>query len=434
MKPVSRRLQIPPPWKALALAGFLAALSLPAARAESLSPLGVWPDWKALDGFQNTITHDEFLRLLTTVYAPHGGWEPYIRVDDEAATIRTSDVPLLDLYTLRFARPGSARGVDRSWNDLRSLSRSPPTGKPLSGITIALDPGHLGGRWAQMEERSFQVGASPPVQEGDLTLRTAELLKPRLEAIGARVILIRTSDEPATALRPPQLVDVARQMLSAQGMSNPLLGYKGSADPQRAMSVQWQSEALFARAEIRARGRLIKEAGASLVICLHFNAERWGDEKDPALIPKNHLHVLINGGYEPDEIQRDDVRFEMLGKLLDGSHQVEQPAAEAVATALAVGTGLPPFTYTGRNAVRAGSGGYVWARNLLANRVYPCPVIYTEPYVMNSPEVFARVQAGDYEGARPVAGALRQSIFREYADAVAAGMLEYGRQTRGGVQ
>lgn len=398
--------------------------------AENLSPLGARPDWKTLDRFQGTITRADFVRLLTTVYAPHGGWSPYIRVDDDQAVVRTSNVPLLDLYTLRFARPGSARGVDRSWRDLRNFSRLPPAGEPLTGITIALDPGHLGGRWARMEERSFQLGAAPPVQEGDLTLRTAELLKLRLEALGARVVLLRTSDEPVTALRPPQLVDLARQMLSAQGMSNPLLGYQGAADPQRAMSVQWQSEALFARAEIRARAQQVRETGADLVVCLHFNAERWGDEKNPALVPKNHLHVLINGGYEPDEIERDDVRFEMLGKLLDGSHDVEQPAAEAVATALAVATGLAPYVYTGANAVSAGVGGYVWARNLLANRVYPCPVVYLEPYVMNSPEVFARVQAGDYDGVKPVAGAQRQSIFREYADAVANGLAEYARRGR----
>lgn len=404
-------------------------------RAENLSPLGQWPDWKTLEGFQQTITHDDFLRLLTTVYAPHGGWEPYIRVDADQAVIRTSNVPLLDLFTLRFAPPGRAVRIQCvDWRDLRSFNASPPPGKPLAGLTIALDPGHLGGRWARMEERSFQVGVAPPVQEGDMTLRTAELLKPRLEAIGAKVALIRTSDEPATPLRAPQLVDLARQMLSDLGTSNPLLGYQGPTDPQRTMSVQWQSEALFARAEIRARGRLIKESGASIVICLHYNAEHWGDEKNPTLVSKNHLHLLINGGYEPDEIERDDVRFEMLVKLLDGSHEVELPAAQAVATSLAVATGLPPFIYTGPNAVRAGSGGYVWARNLLANRVYPCPVVYIEPYVMNSPEVFARVQAGDYEGARPVAGAQRQSIFREYADAVAAGMLEYGREARGGGQ
>ena len=44
---------------------------------------------------------------------------------------------------------------------------------------------------------------------------------------------------------------------------------------------------------------------------------------------------------------------------------------------------------------------------------------------MNSAEVFTRVQAGDYEGEREVAGRRRPAIVREYAEAVAMGLVEY---------
>ena len=140
---------------------------------------------------------------------------------------------------------------------------------------------------------------------------------------------------------------------------------------------------------------------------------------------KNHLHVLVNGCYEPDEIARDDVRFELLLKLLDRSGAEELRAAEPIAAALVAATGLPPYHYTGPNAVRVDDSPYLWARNLLANRIYECPVVYIEPYVMNSPEVFARVQAGDYDGTRLFGGVPRKSIFREYADAVAEGLANY---------
>jgi hypothetical protein len=68
---------------------------------------------------------------------------------------------------------------------------------------------------------------------------------------------------------------------------------------------------------------------------------------------------------------------------------------------------------------------YVWARNLLANRLFACPVVYIEPYVMNSRFVFERIQAGDYEGVRHFGGTMRKSIYREYADAVAEGIVAY---------
>jgi hypothetical protein len=101
-----------------------------------------------------------------------------------------------------------------------------------------------------------------------------------------------------------------------------------------------------------------------------------------------------------------------------------------MAKALAAATGLPPFTYFGGNAVRAGSDKYVWARNLLANRIFECPVVYLEPYCMNTELTYARIQAGDYEGEREVAGKMRRSIFREYADGIVAGLRDHYRTTR----
>jgi hypothetical protein len=49
---------------------------------------------------------------------------------------------------------------------------------------------------------------------------------------------------------------------------------------------------------------------------------------------------------------------------------------------------------------------------------------------MNSREGFARIQAGDYEGTRQVDGVERQSIFREYANSVANGLVEYYSKAR----
>src|SRR2546421_9210383 len=92
---------------------------------------------------------------------------------------------------------------------------------------------------------------------------------------------------------------------------------------------------------------------------------------------------------------------------------------------------LPPYKYpTTLTTTKVGSTGYVYARNLLATRLYRCPVVYCEPYVMNSRDAFARIQAGDYEGRRNVNGNERRSIFREYADSVVAGLIEYSSKNR----
>ena len=335
-----------------------------------------------------------------------------------------------DRMLLRFAAPGHENAPPRGWSPLASL---PPAEKPLSGLTIALDPGHLGGSWAKLEERWFQIGEGTiPVAEGDMTLLTARILAPMLEAEGARVLLVRNDTEPLTPLRPADLRTEALEDLQRQGLHIIRDGYGGAGDTLKMNSIQWTSQLLFYRtAEIQARGRLVNEKlHPDMVLCMHYNAEGWGDPANPQLVPKNHMHLLVNGSYSAAEMGLDDVRFAMLIKLLNGSNAEELPVAEHVANALAAATGLPPYQYTTGNATRLGPNPYIWSRNLLANRLYECPVIYIEPYVMNCHEVWARVQAGDYDGRKLIEGKMRESIYREYARAVAAGLAQAARDLR----
>ena len=121
----------------------------------------------------------------------------------------------------------------------------------------------------------------------------------------------------------------------------------------------------------------------------------------------------------------------MIRRLLSRAYDEELPLADTVAAAMARG-GLARYQYpTTNSTTNVGTSGYVYARNLLATRLYRCPVVYCEPYVMNSKDVFARIQAGDYEGTRNINGVERKSIFREYADSVAEGLVEYYSRARG---
>jgi hypothetical protein len=120
----------------------------------------------------------------------------------------------------------------------------------------------------------------------------------------------------------------------------------------------------------------------------------------------------------------------MIQRLLTRTSDEEIPLAEKLAETMARHTQLPAYQYTTDNVAKVGATGYVYARNLIANRLYQMPVMYFEPYVMNSDEVFWRVQEGDYPGIRNVNGTDRPSIFREYAAGVVDGMVEYYREHR----
>jgi len=411
--------------RTLLVLSFLLCVS--ARAADHLSnPLADSPNWKILSKFQETITYDEFERLLRQVYCPRGISEDFIRVDPKFACILT-DRDAQSWFVLRFASSeAKRRRVSRQWRPTASL---PPAkeGRALSGVKIALDPGHIGGAWAKVEERWFKSGESAPVLEGEMTLLVAKMVAERLRALGARVSFVRDKTEPVTPYRPADFKETARAILRAGGTENPPEEFQGPDDPLKEQSVRWHSEILFYRtSEIRERARLVNsKLRPDLVLCLHFNAEAWGDEKNPTLIDKNHLHFLINGSYLPGELESDDVRFEMLHRLLSRTFDEEVNAADAAAVAMATKTGLPPYEYTKDIVTKVGKSGFVYARNLAATRLYRCPVIYFEPYVMNSNEAFARIQAGDYDGTRVINGVERQSIFREYAEAVVDGLVEY---------
>lgn len=390
---------------------FLLALSALCAHAK-LSPLAPAPDWSRLDAYQETITREDFLDLLERVYAPGGAWKDSIQVGDSSAKVKTAS----GSWELRFAPSRDAvKAIPGFWRGRASLPPSPDPSKPLAGLHIAIDPGHLGGSWAKMEERWFRMGNGKPVQEGDMTLLVAKKLKTRLEAMGAKVTLTRTKAAPATSLRPDKLRKQALASLAEKGK------------PATALAVRKESELLFYRtAEIRARSRAVNgQIRPDAVVCLHFNAEDWGSETNPKLIEDEHLHFLITGAWSADELAYDDHRFDMLSKLLGRTFTEELALTNSISRPVAASTKLPPYTYNSSAAVRVDTNPYIWARNLLANRLFQCPVVYVEPYLMNGKTTYARIQAGDYDGTKTIRGVPRKSIYSEYADAVAAGIAAY---------
>nr|MDQ3625130.1 N-acetylmuramoyl-L-alanine amidase [Verrucomicrobiota bacterium] len=329
---------------------FLACVLLvlsPESGAQRLSTLAPAPDWLQLEAFQETITREEFTDLLSQVYAPNDAAKGLIDITPGAAVI-LKQLGAPDTFTLRFAKdPASAKPIPRHWRPAASLGAA-PSGKPLAGVKIAIDPGHLGGEWARMEERWFQLPAGQPVVEGDLTLRVAQLLAPRLSALGAEVTLVRNAPAPTTRERPETLREAARGELALRGVSTPRDDYNGPNDPTRGDTVRFLSELLFFRSsEIRSRARVVNEQlRPDLVLCLHFNAEAWGDPVMPALVPHNHLHVLVNGYFAAVELRNDDVRFDMLLKLLSRSFHEELAASDMVVSTLAREAKLPPYVYT----------------------------------------------------------------------------------------
>src|SRR5437899_4941876 len=133
--------------------------------ADNLGVLGSAPKWSVLEHYQETITHDEFAHLINDVYCTHGFAADLIKIDHNAAQILINRESH-NVFTLRFAPDANSKAhVPRLWRPARSLLPAKPE-KPPSGLRVALDPGHLGGKWAKMDERWFQVGDTNAGTEG----------------------------------------------------------------------------------------------------------------------------------------------------------------------------------------------------------------------------------------------------------------------------
>jgi len=386
----------------------------------NLSTLAIDPDWKELAKYQRRITKERFLEELETIYSEQDAWKLAVRIHSEYADIRAKDNNIFRLY---FGPSDHVPKNLRYWRVAEELPRNTNIEKePLKHLKVAIDPGHIGGEWAKMEGRWYQLnGKGIEIKEGELTLLTSKLIKQKLQSLGAEVVLLRDQHQPVTKLRPEHFKELARKILRSRGQ-----------EPE-SRALRRESELLFYRKhEIRRRAHIINNTiKPDLTICVHFNAESWGNPNNPKLINKNHLHLLVNGNYSSTEFRLEDNRFHLFKRLLQNTHHEELAISISVASSMAKETGLPPYHYSTSNAKLINEQQpYIYARNLLANRIYHCPVIFLEPYVMNSSTFYNRVIAGTYSGEKMVSGKKRKSLIHEYADGVVEGLVNYYRMER----
>ena len=350
----------------------LAATEPPSSPAgASLTPLGTQPDWEKLASYARSTTESELRQALEAIYLEPSRYPVQWTIAPEGLKIQTG-VPQKPEIVVPLARAGEPlTSPPRFWrraSELPALKNRPP----LSDLHIAIDPGHIGGAYAVMEERFLSFAPGAAIHEGDLSLLTARILAERLKALGAYVTLVRQHAAPVTSKSPSDFRALAVNILRDAGFTAPADSYAGIQGEARLLTIQWQSEKLFYRvAEIHARADKVNtEIKPDVVLCLHYNAESWGDAAAPQFSEANHLHLLVNGCYSPAEIALQDTRFELFSRLLGRIHEEQIPLALELAGSLAASTGPPPYTYSTPNALPVAGSPYVYARNLLANRIY----------------------------------------------------------------
>jgi len=398
-------------------------------------------EWKSLEQFSSSLTRVEFEQRLKEVFDPTGSLTPFLKITDQSVVILSATNPPATTVTVVFAPTPS--GKTSASVPLPSAVPTPiPTPvaaitsvpkQPLAGLRVVIDPADIGGAWGAMEDRSTLYPGFGLIQEGDLNLLVSKVLAERLRLLGAQVFVTRDTATPVCSLTVPEVQQVVPQVLAHHAY---LLSktFRSRTTNVRATSPVYQrivAEVLLTK-NLEAMARVEKTRTTiipDITIVLQFDATgaRHFDN-----LPRINRNILfVSGAYTGREITADPrERLRLLTKLLQNVTPTEIRGALSISNHLVELTGFPPVLYGNSRTTRSIAGNpYVVARNLLLSREHDGPVVVTEPYFMNQPETLRRLLAGDYEGTRLIAGKQRISIYREYSEAVAEGLVDaYGKR------
>jgi N-acetylmuramoyl-L-alanine amidase len=399
--------------------------------AEALDPLLQDPqmrDWQSLTQYSRTLSREEFEARLRTVFDPAGGLAPFLLITNESVRILSAPRGS-ELSRIEFApSPGAARKPPVSFRQPTEF-RNNGESRPLSGLRVVIEPADIGGKWGDWDDRSTLYRGYGRIQEGDLNLTVAKILRSRLKGLGATVFLTRETTEPVAEFNPANLESDTREVLAHHLYVMPPAYYEraGRLSKNSPQHFQVAKEVLFAKVlEQRARAEEVRRHfKPDITIVLQHDASPSSRGSRLTSVGRNIF--FVSGAYTLQELRSDPhQRFRLLTKVFQNVTPVETQIAVPIANRFRATTGLRPVGYGNSRTTRSVIGGnaYVVARNLAFNREHDGPVVVTEPYFMNESTTLQRLLAGDYPGTRIVAGQARVSIYREYADCVAAGLVD----------
>jgi N-acetylmuramoyl-L-alanine amidase len=286
----------------------------------------------------------------------------------------------------------------------------------LKDLRIAIDPGHLGGDFAIIEERYVKMITTKPSEakeniffkEGTLALMTALLLKQWLEAEGAKVFL--TKEKEGQAVYEKNFFE----WLAIEGLTKPSLSLKQF----------FSSE--YNRLDLDARARKINDFHPHLTLIIHYNAHGNRHPVTQENSPEDHNYnmVFIGGAFRKEDLKSASNRYEFLRLLLtddvDQSLRLSQQVIQQLALKLNVPpvTSLDPVPYLAPTSLAVGEG--IYARNLALTRLVHGPLCYGETLCQDHREECVKLNAKDLE-INNIRGPKRvEQVARAYFEAVKA--------------
>lgn len=311
--------------------------------------------------------------------------------------------------------------------------------KPLTGLRVALDPGHMGGTMEQAirEEKAVRMHANDSAgipeaiafNEGNLVMATARLLRDQLEAAGAEVMLTR--DQPGVSafglsyeswLASKYEADLAAWAEERELTEDDLAWFAKANDDQIF-------HALFKHLDLRERARKINAYRPHIALIIHYNvleSNRPDEEKYVLPIDENYNMAFIPGGYMAGELGKPDRRMEFLAQLVTEDIENSLELSDAVVQFFVKETKVPALDephglrYLEKASMATQAEG-VWARNLAINRMTRGTLCFGETLYQDNIGEAQKLNLKDLD----VDGLKVSSRVQDIADAYFKGVCDY---------
>ncbi len=318
---------------------------------------------------------------------------------------------VLDYY-VRLIDQSNTTLIKNSFRDRLLKAKHNLLNKQLSGLKIALDPGHMGGNFWDEESGNFvRDNYGNQLSEGILTLQIALKLEEEFRKLGAETFITRRDFLPVTDVAYKNFeiktnalnffressLEKWFQLLISSNFKNDWDLYNAFTSHekyQRIFSEQMRWQYFMLDEDLKARVMAINKFSPDITLIIHLDTETSMDYPNGINLKNiNKTKAFVIGGFSKNEFASRDDRKQFGVHLLDSqSWNDSVELSQSVVNQLHIQLGLPLEKSRSGNSQNISPG--VQARNLLLLRkLKPHPVSYLEClYYNNYTEFYSLLQ------------------------------------------
>ncbi|MEK7705056.1 MAG: hypothetical protein AAB426_08865 [Myxococcota bacterium] len=317
--------------------------------------------------------------------------------------------------------------------------------KPLTGLRIALDAGHMGGKMWPPRTGKFIRDGKTTLNEGDLNLQTSSLLAKRLRALGAEVLETRTSHDLVTPkqLEELDLVALGRADLRnrttdrwfqgivrrAENDAQLIAAFEESPQMKALFDESQRDNYLMGAVDLDARGKRLLAFRPDIALVLHYDV-RIRSNTDHRINPTapNATKSYVAGGFLEGELARSEDRIQIVRHLVDsGPWDASVQLSRSITGGLSAGLGLERETV--HTSVATLVEPAVFARNLhLTRALSEVAFAYVEALYYNRTSEFRALTST--RGSQVIDGVRYAKRAVQVVDALEAGVVNFVKQYR----